>query len=127
MIVAVHIVRVMQMARHQIVDVVAVRDPLVPAGRAVSVGGVVLAAVMLGCAVNRVLRPDLERVLVYVVAVRMVQMPVVQVVHVALVAHGGVTAAGAVLVLVASMDVVLGIVHGTDDKPVIVVLSSGWG
>lgn len=127
MIVAVPIVRVMQMARHQIVDVVAVRDPLVPAGRAVSVGGVVLAAVMLGCAVNRVLRPDLERVLVYVVAVRMVQMPVVQVVHVALVAHGGVTAAGAVLVLVASMDVVLGIVHGTDDKPVIVVLSSGWG
>lgn len=117
----------MQMARHQIVDVVAVRDPLVPAVRAVSVGGVVLAAVMLGCAVNRVLRPDLERVLVYVVAVRMVQMPVVQVVHVALVAHGGVTAAGAVPMLVASMDVVLGIVHGTDDKPVIVVLSSGWG
>ena len=77
MIVAVPVVRVMQMPTHQIVDVAAVRDPLMPAVRAVHVVGVVLAAVVLGCAVRRVLRPDLERVLVYVVAMRMVQMSVV--------------------------------------------------
>jgi hypothetical protein len=124
-IVAVPVVRVMQMPTHQIVDVAAMRDRLMPAVRAVHVRGVVLAAVMPVCAVGWVLRPDLERVLVYVVAVRMVQMPVVQVVDVTLMLHGGMPARRAVLMLVASMDVVLGIVHGTDDKPVIAVLSNG--
>ncbi len=77
MIVAVPVVRVMQMPTHQIVDVAAVRDRLMPAVRAMHVRGVVLAAVMPRCAVGRVLRPDLKCVLVYVVAVRMVQMSVV--------------------------------------------------
>jgi len=76
-IVAVPVVRVMQMPTHQIIDVAAMRNGLMPAVRAVHVRGVVLAAVMPGCAVGRVLRPDLKCVLVYVVAVRMVQMPVV--------------------------------------------------
>jgi hypothetical protein len=117
----------MQMARHQIVDVAAVRDRLMSAVRAMHVGGVVLAAVVLGGAAGRVLRPDLKRVLVYVVAVRMVQMSVVQVVDVALVPQGGMAARGAVLMLVAGMDLVLGIVHGTDHKSAIAVLSNGWG
>lgn len=41
--------------------------------------------------------------------------------------HGSMPAPGAVLMLVARMDVVLGIVHGADDKPAIAVLSTGWG
>jgi hypothetical protein len=126
-IVAVPVVRVMQMPTHQIVDVAGVRDRLMPAVRAMHVRGVVLAAVMPGGAVSRVLRPDLKRVLVYVVAVRMVQMSVVQVVDMALVAQGDMPAPGAVLMLVASMDLVLGIVHGADDKPAIAVLSTGRG
>jgi hypothetical protein len=124
-IVAVLVVRVMQMPTHQIVDVAAVRDRLMPAARAMHVRGVVLAAVMPRCAVSRVLRPNLERVLVYVVAVRMVQMSVVQEVDVTMMPHGRVTARGAVPMLVASMDLVLGIVHGADDKPAIAVLSTG--
>jgi len=76
-IVAVPVVRMMQMARHQIVDVAAVRDRLMSAVRAMHVGGVVLAAVVLGGAAGGVLRPDLKRVLVYVVAVGMVQMSIV--------------------------------------------------
>ncbi len=126
-IVAVPVVRVMQMPTHQIVDVAAVRDRLMPAVRAVHVRGVVLAAVMPGCTVGRVLRPDLKCVLVYVVAVGMVQMPVVKVVDMALMLHGGMPAPRTMLMLVAGMDVVLGIIHGAHDKPAIAVLSNGVG
>jgi len=48
------------------------RNPEAWAQDGVHVGGVVLAAVVLGGAAGGVLRPDLERVLVYVVAVGMV-------------------------------------------------------
>jgi hypothetical protein len=76
-IVAVPVVRVMQMPTHQIIDVAAMRNRLMSAVRAMHVGGVVLAAVVLGRAAGGVLRPDLKRVLVYVVAVGMVQMSIV--------------------------------------------------
>ncbi len=126
-IIAVPVVRVMQMPTHQVVDVAAVRDWLMPAVGAVHVRGVVLVTVVLGCAVGRVLRPDLKGVLVYVVAVRMVQMSVVQVVDVALVPQGDMAAPGAVLMFVAGMDLVLGIVHGADHRPAIAFTSTGWG
>jgi hypothetical protein len=102
-VVAVVAVRVVEVALDQVVDVVAVRDRLVPAARTVDVPGLVRAAVVVGRAACRKLAGDLEDVLVDVRLVRAVQVPAVQVVDVVAVLHGRVAAAGAVDVAVLAM------------------------
>jgi hypothetical protein len=57
-IVAVIVVRVVQVARHNIIDVIAVPDGLVTAGRAMLVLRFVLLAVVVGRAIDRVRRAD---------------------------------------------------------------------
>ena len=84
MIVAVVAVRVMQPPVHQVVDVVSVRDGLVAAAGAVRVSGVAVGLIgvtlwMLGV--------DVDHVLVDVVAVRVVEMTIVQEVDVVVVAN----------------------------------------
>jgi len=54
MVIAVTIMRVMQMATDQIVDMVAVRHAFVPAGRTVSMLMIVGFAVVIGCASARI-------------------------------------------------------------------------
>jgi hypothetical protein len=97
-VVAVIAVRMMQVPVDEIVDVVAVRHRLVPAAGAVLVARLMPLAPVLGRAAVGVLGRDLDDVLVDVVAVRMVQVSVVQVVDVIAVADGGVPAAWAMLV-----------------------------
>ncbi len=101
-IVAVVAVRMMQVAVHEVIDMVAVRDRLVAAAGAVDVRGVVAGA-RRGVAVG-ILRTDLDDVLIDVPVVRMMQMPVVQVINVPVVLHRGVAAASAVRVVVVGMD-----------------------
>jgi hypothetical protein len=108
-VVAVVVVRVVQPPVDEEVGVVAVRDGLVPAARAVLVLGVV-AVGGLGVPV-RVGRAHVDRVLVDVVFVRVVQVAVVQVVDVAFVADRGVAAALPVDVLVALVNGVLVMGH----------------
>jgi hypothetical protein len=99
-VVAVVPVRVVQVPIDQVVGVVAVRDGLVTASGSVPVVGTVAPAIVVGGAVRRVGRIDGELVLVDVLFVRMVQVPVVEVVGVALVPHRRVPAARPVLVRV---------------------------
>jgi hypothetical protein len=103
-IVAVAAVRMVEVTVDQVVDVIAVRHRLVAARRAMLVSRAVRAAVVGRRASGRIGRPDFENVFVHVIAVGRVQMAVVEVVDVILVADGGVAAAGAMNVRMASVD-----------------------
>ena len=105
-------VRVVQVAIDKVIDVVAMRHRFVAAAGAVDVSGFVAAAgavymsrfvavaVMIWGADVRVGGADGDAVFIDVVAVRMVQVAIVQVIDVAFVFDGGVAAASAVLVRV---------------------------
>jgi hypothetical protein len=99
-IVAVALVRVVEVAVDEEVDMVAVRNHLVPAPGTVLVGRVVAGAVVIGGAIGGVHTANLNRVLVDMVAVGVVQVAVVQVVDVARVHDGGVSALRPVSVVV---------------------------
>ena len=96
MVVAVVTVRMVQMAIDEVIDVVAMRHRFVAAAGAMHVA----VAVMVGGADVRVGGADGDGVFIDVVAVRVVQVAVVQVINVAFVLDGGVAAACAVLVFV---------------------------
>jgi hypothetical protein len=115
MVVAVAIVRPVKMAVDEVVDVIAVRHGLVPAVRSVNVTALVAAAVVLRRAAVRMLSIDGDRMLVDVVAVRVVEMSVVQVVDMPLVIDGGVAASWAVVVIVLVVHQV--IAHADDSRP----------
>ena len=85
-------VRVMQMSAHQVVGVVAVRNGLVAASRSVCMLGFVSAALVLGRALGGILSTHRNGVIVDVALMRMMQMPVVQVISVAVVFDCGVAA-----------------------------------
>lgn len=77
MIVAVVAVRVMQVAIDKIIDMVAVRDRLVAAVRAVSVIVRMLAAGVLRRAVRRILFRDVKGVLLDLVSLGVMEVAVV--------------------------------------------------
>ncbi len=106
-VVAVAVVRVMQMAVHEIVHVVSVRRGRVSTRRPVAVRGLMGAAGMLRRTARGVPGVLGEGALVRVVRVRVVQVPVVQVVHVVLVLDGGMATAGGVDVVVTVMRLVI--------------------
>ena len=104
MIVAVVPVRMVQVALDEVVHVVAVWDGFVAAARAMLVvGGVGLAAV-LRSTFGGILGAHLDRMLVVVALVGVMEVAVVQIVDVTVVLDGGVSAAGAVDMLVGLMD-----------------------
>ena len=96
MVITVTIVRVVEAAVDEVVGVLAVRHGLVAAVRA----GEVLTAIVLAVAVVGELVIDRQRVLINVVAVRLVQVAVVDKVDVTFVDDRRVAAAGAVDVVV---------------------------
>jgi hypothetical protein len=87
MIVAVIAVHVVQVTGDQVIDMVAVRDRRMAAARTVDVPLRVARALMLWRAVARVRRVHRDLALVDVIAVRVMEMPVVNVVDVAGVAN----------------------------------------
>ncbi|ABF90141.1 hypothetical protein MXAN_5669 [Myxococcus xanthus DK 1622] len=103
-VIAVAVVRVMQVTVHEIVHVVPVRRGRVATRGAVAVRGFMGTTGMLRRALRGVARVFGERALVRVVRVRVVQVPVVQIVHVVLVLDGGVATA-------LGMDVVMALVR----------------
>jgi hypothetical protein len=105
-VVAVAVVRMVEVIADEVVDVIAVRHRLVTA---IDVVLVLPAPIRVGAAVW-MRDVDLDYVLVDVVAVRMVEVAVVQVVDVVPVDDGGVAAAVAVLMRMIAVDVV--IAHG---------------
>ena len=102
-VVTVVAVRVMQVAIHQVVGVVAVGHGLVAAIRAVDMARLVSAAIVSRGALGGIGGVDRERVLVDVPDVRMMQMPVMQVIGVPIVLDRRMSAAGAVNVIVVGM------------------------
>jgi hypothetical protein len=98
-IIAVGAVRMMEVTLDQVVDMVAVRDLLVAAARAVHVGLVVSATCVRRSARCGILGSDLDDALIYMSVVRMVQMSIMEVVDMVAVANGGVTTALTVHVL----------------------------
>jgi len=90
MMVAMSAMRMMQMAGYQVIDMIAVRNGLMPAVGAVLVTGVVALAFVTRRAVLRVGRADRNAVLVIVVIMMVVQMPIVEVIDVIFVLNPGV-------------------------------------
>jgi hypothetical protein len=111
-VVAVVAVRVVQVAVDEIVDVIPMRHRLMTATGAVLMPRFVPLAAMLGRAAIRVFRSHVDDVLVDVVAVHMVQVPVVQVVNMIAMTYRRVAAVGAVLVRVIGMMWFLARRHG---------------
>lgn len=99
-VVAVLAVWVVQMARHEVVDVIAVRHRLMPAFGTVLMPRFVVGAVVLRSARGRVALADRNRMALDIAASVMVKLAVVQVVDVVIMAHRGVSAVRAVLVVV---------------------------
>ncbi len=112
MVVAVTAACVVQMSRHDVVRVVAMRNRLVSAAWPMRVLAVMGAARVARRARRRVRRVDRERVLVDVVAVDMVQVAVVQEVLMTIVRDAFVTAARAMRMSVIG---VCGVAH--DERP----------
>lgn len=100
MVVAVVPVGVMEVPVDEVVDVVAVGHGLVSTAGAVDVTVLVPGAAVCGGAGGRVALAHLDHVLVHVVAVGVVEVAVVEVVHVVAVLDGDVATLGAVDVVV---------------------------
>lgn len=106
-IVAVVVVRVVQVPIHQIIDVIAMRHGFMAAVWTVHMARFVSATRVIRRADHRVAVVHCERVLIHVVAVRRVQMPVVQVVHMIVVHNGCVSAVLAVHMRMTFVDFVV--------------------
>lgn len=104
-VVAVIAVRMVEVPVHKIIDVVAVRDRFVAAAGAVDVFGQVRATRVAFGALVRIRAGHGNHVIVTVIPVGMEQMPIAQVVGVAVMLDGGVTAIGAVLVIEVAMSI----------------------
>jgi len=102
-VVAVVTVWKVQVAVDQIIDMVAVRDHVVAAVGAVDVAGVVTCTAMLGSAGGRVGVGDGNDVFVNMVAVREVQVTIMQIINVIIVMDGSMAAVGTVLMGVCGM------------------------
>ena len=85
--------RVMQVSAHQVIDVISMRHGFVPAGWTMLV-----RATRLRRALHGIGRIDRDGVLVDMILVHVVQMPVVQIIDVALMAYRRMPAVGTMLV-----------------------------
>jgi hypothetical protein len=99
-IVAMAAVRMMQMSCDEVIHMVAVRHRFVPAIRAVCVVSRVACARVLRGACGWISGTHRHRVFIHVIAVRLVQMAIMQVVHVVAVLDARVAASGSVSVRV---------------------------
>ena len=104
MVIAVITVGVVQVTVDKVVDVVTVRDGLVPAPGAVHVRCVVCAALVARCARLRVCPVNRQGMLINVAIMGVMEVTIVQVVNVTLVHQGCVTAIRAMSVRVVCVD-----------------------
>ena len=116
MVVAVIAVGMVQMARHQVVYVIAVRDRLVAAVGTVRVPLRMPTAGVLRRACIRVRRVDLQDVLIHVVAMRVVQVAFMQVIGVAVMVDRDVAASRSMLMAVVVMYLAVLLGHGSSSR-----------
>ena len=103
MVVAVVAMRVMEVVADAVVGVITVRNRVVAAARAVHMALLMTAAGVVRRAAVGIVAGDLDRVLVDMALMRMVKVPVVEIVDVVAMTHGGVAATRAMLVRVVAM------------------------
>lgn len=115
-VIAVVAVGVVQVAIDQIVDMVTVGHSFVAAAWAVNVAWLVAVANVCRGTGGWVGGTHSDHVFVHMVTVGVVQMAVVQVVHMAIVTHSGVAAAWTVLVGVVGVGLASAVAHG--DTPI---------
>ncbi len=111
MIVAVGIMRVMEVPTHQIINVIAVRRAFVSAVRAMSMLATVPFAVMGGRAFVRVGAAHRESMFINVVVMHVTQMTIMQIVGVPVVAYSHVPARGTVRVTMGCVRCALSFLH----------------
>jgi hypothetical protein len=100
-VVTVIAVRMVQVAVDEIVDVIPMRHRFMAAPRSVNVARLVAAAARR--ALVRIFGAHFEPVLVYMIAVRMMQMPVMQIINMIVVLDGSMSAVRAMLMVVVSV------------------------
>lgn len=96
MVIAVAVVRMVQVALHQVVNMVAVRDRLMATAFPMNVAGIMPRTGVIWCALVRVGLAHLKYMLVNVARVRRMQVAIVEIVDVTVVQDGSVTTARAV-------------------------------
>jgi hypothetical protein len=96
-IIAVPVVRVMQMTIDEIVDMIAVGDRFMPAARAMHVSRLMAAAHMVRRAAIRIDRRDRQHMFVHMAAMHVMQMPIMKIVDMTVVLHSRMPAARAML------------------------------
>ncbi len=92
MVVAVAVVRMVQVAIYQIVHVIAVGNGFMTAAGTMNVLCVVARAIMAAGAIRGIVGVYIQGMLIHVIAVNMVQVAVVQVIDVVAMLDGGVAA-----------------------------------
>jgi hypothetical protein len=102
---------VVQMAIDQVVDMIPMRNRRVTTVRAVNVRVSMSVAVVARRALLRINRGNLDAVLVHMVAVRIMQVPIVKIIRVAIVFHRHVTTFWAVLVAVSTLMLLVNLRH----------------
>lgn len=103
MIVTVVTVRVVQMAIYQIIHMITMRNGLMTTTRPMFMFGGMSAAVVLGRALGRIGRVNREYMFVDVIAMHMMQMTVMEVVHMVVMFDRGMPAASLVFVFMVRM------------------------
>jgi hypothetical protein len=111
-IVAMAAVWMVQVAIDQVVDMVAVRHGFMAAARTVLVTSLMAAAIVIRRAGVGIAAAHFDHMFVEMVFVRVMQVAIVEIVHVIAVPDRGVAAARTVLVRVFVMDLVLAVGHG---------------
>nr|WP_312742668.1 hypothetical protein [Candidatus Nitrospira neomarina] len=98
MVIAMSAVRKMQMAVNQIVDMVAVRNRLMPACRPMAMGGLMGLAIVVGGTISGIHSPYSQGVFIHVFIVREMQMSIMKVILMVLVPDNGMATIGTVCV-----------------------------
>jgi hypothetical protein len=103
MVIAMALMHMVEMARHEVVRMIAVRNSFMPATRAVLVGGYVPLAGVSAAAFLWILGIHFQLVFVHMIAMHVVHVAIVEETLVPIVHDGGVAAVGSMLMRVSLM------------------------
>jgi hypothetical protein len=102
-IITVVAVGMVQVTVDEIVHMVSMRDRFVTAARSMNVSSIMSGAAMVGRATIRILVAHFNPMFVHMIRVRMVQMAIVEIIHMVAVPNGNVTAVRSMRVVVVGM------------------------
>jgi hypothetical protein len=101
MVIAVPVMRVVEMALHEVVHVISMWNPLVTAVWAVYMSWLMRSTIVVWRTAVRIVLADWYVVVIHMIAVYVMEMPIVKIIGVAIVLHSGMTAICAMLMGVA--------------------------